>query len=85
MIAVLCDKNGNTLCGSDGYFYPDGRLKLSNKIKKAAQYRERYKKHFRRKYDFWTHVMFVRSIRELPNTGERCSIAKYPLFQGGEA
>jgi hypothetical protein len=84
MIGVLCDKDGKTLCGSDGYFIPDGRLKLSNRIKKATEYRERYKKHFRYKYDFWTHVVFVRSICELPSIGENCSLMRYELFQGGE-
>ena len=85
MIGVLCNENGQTLCGSDGYFYPDGRLKLSNKIKEAVKYRERYKKHFSSKYQFWTHVIFVRSIREFSSTGNNCSLAKYPLYQGGEA
>lgn len=67
MIAVLCNKNGKTQVGTDGYLDVDGRFTLENQINQAREYRERFKKHFMHKYDFWTHVMFVQSTRNLPD------------------
>lgn len=68
MIAVLCNEAGTTLLGTDGYVHVDGRFCIENKIEAARQYRERFKKHFQWKYDSWTHVMFVGSINQLPDS-----------------
>lgn len=67
MIAVLCDDKGNTQLGSDGYIHVDGRFTRDNQVNEAREYRERFKKHFAHKYEFWTHVMFVSRIRDLPD------------------
>lgn len=71
MIAALCDKNGDTQCGSDGYVHVDGRLTLENQVEAARQYRERFRLHFRHKYDTWTHVMIAPDIRSLPGPHHR--------------
>lgn len=68
MIAVLCNENGATQLGSDGYIHADGRFTRENQINKAREYREGFKKHFKHKYDAWTHVMFVQRIRDLPDS-----------------
>lgn len=80
MIAVLCNENGVTQMGSDGYFRPDGRLTLENRIEKAREYRERFAKNFPHKYEGWTHVMFVQRIRDLPDSyNNRSMPARYKL------
>lgn len=68
MIAALCNENGTTLLGSDGYTPVDGRFTRENQIEQVRQYRERFKKHFPHKYNEMTHVMFVRSIKDLPDS-----------------
>jgi len=68
MIAVLCNENGTTQLGSDGYVHVDGRFTRDNQVQQAREYRERFKKHFAHKYDAWTHVMFVQNIRNLPDS-----------------
>jgi hypothetical protein len=68
MIAAFCDEKGTTLMGSDGYVHVDGRFTRDNQINEAREYRERFKKHFPHKYDAMTHVMFVRRIRDLPDS-----------------
>lgn len=68
MIAVLCDKNGKTSLGSDGYIHVDGRFTRMNQVGQAREYRETFKKNFRHKYDAWTHVMFVARVRDLPDS-----------------
>lgn len=80
MIAVLCNANGSTECGSDGYVKIDGRLTIKNQIERAREYRELFKKHFRYKYDAWTHVMFVRSIRDLPKPGNQARLPRRYSF-----
>ena len=80
MIAVLCNEKGDTQLGSDGYFRVDGRYSKSYLVKIARQRRELYKKHFPQKYEFWTHVMFVASIRDLPDQYNHRSVpARYEL------
>ena len=80
MIAVFCDENGVTLMGSDGYIHVDGRFTLDNQINQARQHRERFKKHFPHKYEAMTHVMFVQSIKDLPDSyNGRSTPARYAL------
>lgn len=80
MIAALCNENGTTLLGSDGYVHVDGRLTRDNQINKAREYRERFKKHFPHKYDAMTHVMFVQSIKALPDSyNNRATPHRYTL------
>ncbi len=80
MLAVLCDENGHTECGTDSYVHVDGRCSLNNRIKQAREYRERFKRHFQHKYDSWTHVMLVRSIKELPDSYNGLSMPhRYPF------
>ena len=67
-IAALCNENGTTLMGSDGYIHVDGRFTRENQIEQVREYRARFKKHFPHKYDEMTHVMFVRSIKDLPDS-----------------
>lgn len=64
MYAFLCNDKGETLCGSDGVLVVDGRLSAKKRKEKASEYRERFKSHFRSKYDYWTHVFFAPNIRD---------------------
>jgi len=66
MIACICDENGTTPLGTDGYLRVDGRLTRANQIRFAREARERFKTNFRRDYYDMTHVMFVRRIKDLP-------------------
>lgn len=68
MIAALCDENGTTLTGSDGYMHVDGRFTRENQIEQVREYRKRFNKHFPHKYDAMTHVMFVPRIKTLPDS-----------------
>lgn len=80
MIAVLCNENGTTQLGSDGYIHVDGRYNRANQINLAREYRERFKKNFPHKYDAWTHVMFVTRIQDLPDSyNNRSMPARYKL------
>lgn len=67
MIAVLCDKDGKTQLGSDGYVHIDGRLGHYRRIHKATDYRNGFRRNFPHKAEKWTHVMFVHSIKHLPD------------------
>ena len=60
--AILCDKDGNTQCGTDGYLRLDARNNLFTQIQDAINYRNRFKANFRAKYDYWTHVMFSNKV-----------------------
>ena len=60
--AILCDKNGNTECGSDGHLRVDARNSRANQLQDVRIYRSAFKKNFRHKYDFWTHVMFSNEV-----------------------
>ena len=84
MLAALCDENGNTMLGSDGYVHVDGRYNIHNQIDQAREYRERFKEHFPYKYESMTHVMFVRSIKELPTQYNNRSLpTRYALQDAG--
>lgn len=67
MIACFCDKDGISQIGTDSYLRVDGRLTSDNQVREAREYRERFKKNFRPKYDGMTHVMLVRRIKDLPD------------------
>lgn len=54
----LCDKFGNTLCGSDGNFNIDKRFGISRIRLHVKEYRERFQKNFSRKFEFWTHFKY---------------------------
>lgn len=54
----LCDRFGNSKCGSDGNFNIDKRFGISRIRIDVIEYRERFKKNFRHKYDFWTHFKY---------------------------
>ena len=63
MKVTLCDKNGYTQPGSDGHINVDGRFGIM-RIRFAVQdYRERFKTHFKYKYDSWTHFKIGNSPR----------------------
>lgn len=80
MIAAYCDEDGMTIMGIDGYVHVDGRLTVYNQINAVREHRERFKKHFPHKYESMTHVMFVYSIRDLPdNSGKRSVPTRYAL------
>jgi hypothetical protein len=80
MIAVLCDATGKTLPGSDGYIRVDGRQRLATQIETARRYREGFRQHFPYQYDTWTHVMFVKTIRDLPDPyNKQVTPARYRL------
>lgn len=64
-LAVLCDENGRTFLGSDGYLRVDGRFTRQNQVKQVRTYREKFKQNFPHKYEQWTHVMFVTSLDDL--------------------
>jgi hypothetical protein len=76
MIAVLCDENGMTQLGSDGYIHVDGRYSRANQINLVRQYRERFKENFPHKYGSWTHVMFVDVMEIVPSEGGNNSIMR---------
>lgn len=54
----LCDKDGNTLCGSDGNFNIDKRFGLERIHETVREYRERFKTNFLHKYEHWTHFKY---------------------------
>lgn len=54
----LCDKNGNTLCGSDGNFNIDKRFGLFRIRQEVLNYRERFRINFSHKYEHWTHFKY---------------------------
>lgn len=58
MYAFLCNGDRKVLLGTDGVFKIDGRMCTYNKIEVVREYRERFKKNFKHKYDHWTHVFF---------------------------
>ena len=76
MFACICDKNGTTPLGTDGYLRVDGRFSRDNQIRFAREYRERFKTNFRRDYDHMTHVMFVQRIKDLPDSYNRRPMPK---------
>lgn len=76
MLAVLCDEKGETMLGSDGYVHVDGRKTVDNKINEVEEYRQRFVKHFPHKAKFWTHVMFVRRVADLPDSYNRKSMPR---------
>lgn len=61
----LCDKFGKALLASDGRFSVDGRFSLERIINECKKYKERFKKHFSWKYDYWTHVRINGSMHLL--------------------
>lgn len=52
---TLCDKNGDTLLGSDGHVYVSGKLSQVGIQKDIKTYRDRFSLHFEHKFKFWTH------------------------------
>lgn len=58
MKITLCDHNGISGVGSDGHIHVDGRFGLQRAGEEVRQYRERFKAHFRWKYDEWSHWFY---------------------------
>lgn len=54
----LCNALGVALPGSDGNFNIDLRLGHRRRSAHVAEYRERFRKNFPHKADFWTHYSF---------------------------
>lgn len=54
----LCDKNGKTLCGSDGNFNIDKRFGIARIRSEVFNYRSRFEQNFNHKFSFWTHFKF---------------------------
>jgi hypothetical protein len=55
---TLCNSEGERLCGSDGHIPVDGRFSLFRVRADVVEYRERYRKHFAWKAEYWTHFYF---------------------------
>lgn len=55
---TLCNKNKETLCGSDGNFNIDKRFGTFRIINEVFNYRERFKINFPHKYEHWTHFIY---------------------------
>ena len=60
--AILCNANGISSTGTDGHIMIDGRKNQFNQVLEAMEYKERFKKNFKHKYEYWTHVMLTNSI-----------------------
>ena len=60
---TLCSSTGETLLGTDGNIYVDGRFSIRHVLEEVWEYRNRFKKNFRWKYDYWTHVQIGTSVR----------------------
>lgn len=61
----LCDKFGNTLCGSDGNFNIDKRFGISRIRLHVKEYRERFQKNFSHKFEFWTHFKYRGNLYQI--------------------
>ena len=55
---TLCNSEGQRLCGSSGHIQSDGRFNLASVKRDIAEYRERFRKHFAWKVEYWTHFYF---------------------------
>ena len=55
---TLCNSEGERLCGSDGHIQIDGRFNLLSTRFDVRNYRERFRKHFAWKAEYWTHFYF---------------------------
>jgi len=62
---IMCNAKGETLCGSDGNFYIDKRLGHARVCAEVLEYRERFRKNFAHKAEFWTHYQYKGRIYEL--------------------
>jgi len=62
--AILCSATGREDCGSDGKIPIDGRLNNSSALNVCRRYRERYRKHFPRMVEQWTHAVFLNTLRD---------------------
>lgn len=71
MKIVLTNKEGQAMCGTDGRFEIDGRFGPFRMAVAINEYRERFKKNFRHKYDYWTHFGVVKSFRDDPSSLHR--------------
>jgi len=60
--AILCNENGETQGGSDGYIPLVGQHGFHRDMQAVRDYRDRFQKNFNHKYSFWTHVMFSNDI-----------------------
>ena len=58
---TLCNDKGESLCGTDGHLQIDGRFGLYRLIQACWDYRTRFQKNFKGKYDYWTHVKIERT------------------------
>ena len=67
MNILLTNKDGVSMCGTDGAFYVDGRLSPQNVAVKIDEYRQRFKKHFPHKFEYWTHFGIVPNFRNDPS------------------
>lgn len=52
----LCDCHGVPSVGSDGLIHVDGRFNIMHVLHEVHKYRAGFKKNFKHKYDYWTHV-----------------------------
>lgn len=76
MYAVLCDSTGKHQLGSDSVINVDGRFSRENQIESVRKYKERFKKNFLWKYELWTHVYFVGSINNMPDSYNKRSMPR---------
>ena len=68
MWAILTNKDGKTLLGSDGNVWIDGRYGKAKTIKTIRKYREQFKKNFPHKFAHWTHYGIVSSLKDDPTS-----------------
>ena len=61
----LCNDKGETLCGSDGNINVDKRFNLSHIHKEVSEYRNRFKKNFLDKFEYWTHFIYRGQIYKI--------------------
>jgi hypothetical protein len=66
MIAMFCNENGVTPCGTDSMFHVDGRFCVGRKLQSAMTQRERFRKHFPHKFESFSHVYFVNRVSDSP-------------------
>ena len=66
MYAILTNKDGKSLLGSDGHIWIDGRYGKSRTIETIRKYRERFKENFSGKFEYWTHYGIVESLKYDP-------------------
>lgn len=66
MIAMFCDEKGVTPCGTDSMFHVDGRFCVGRKLQSAMTQRERFRNHFPRKFESFSHVYFVNRVSDCP-------------------